>query len=72
MVAVPLPEQALPPDSDYALACQQASRLVEAAEREVGHSRTLLLGDLNMNPFEGGLIDAMASIRRWIDGSPKA
>jgi len=58
MVAVHFPSKLYRQDSDYALACQQASRLVEAAEREVGHSRTLLLGDLNMNPFEGGLIDA--------------
>jgi len=28
------------------------------AERRVGHARTVLIGDLNMNPFEAGMIAA--------------
>jgi len=32
--------------------------LIREAEREVGHSRTVLVGDLNMNPFECGVVSA--------------
>ncbi len=34
------------------------TRMIEEAERSVGHERTLVIGDFNMNPFEGGLVDA--------------
>ncbi|MEB3229745.1 MAG: endonuclease/exonuclease/phosphatase family protein [Leptolyngbyaceae bacterium] len=33
---------------------------IEESEENVSHSRTLVIGDFNMNPFEGGLIDADA------------
>jgi hypothetical protein len=29
---------------------------IRDAEQQVGHRRTILVGDLNMNPFEGGMI----------------
>jgi len=32
---------------------------IQKAEEKVGHSRTILVGDLNMNPFEDGLVGAM-------------
>jgi hypothetical protein len=31
---------------------------IQAAEQFVGHSKTVLVGDLNMNPFEPGVVDA--------------
>ncbi|MEL6881114.1 MAG: endonuclease/exonuclease/phosphatase family protein [Cyanobacteria bacterium J06607_10] len=31
---------------------------IAEAEQSVGHKRTLVIGDFNMNPFEGGLVDA--------------
>jgi hypothetical protein len=31
---------------------------VERAEAQVGHQQTVLVGDLNMNPFESGLVSA--------------
>lgn len=40
---------------------QECSRLAEEIRREeenAGHSRTLLVGDLNMNPFEDGVVGA--------------
>lgn len=33
---------------------------IEESEENVSHSRTLVIGDFNMNPFEGGLIGADA------------
>jgi hypothetical protein len=32
--------------------------VIEQAERQAGHSRTLLVGDWNMNPFEDGMVSA--------------
>ena len=31
---------------------------IRAMEQEIGHSRTILVGDLNMNPFEDGMVAA--------------
>jgi len=35
-----------------------AVQMIEEAELNLGHERTLVIGDFNMNPFEGGLVDA--------------
>ncbi len=34
------------------------SELVKDAENAAGHSRTVLVGDLNMNPFDAGIVNA--------------
>lgn len=34
------------------------SETIRRAEANVGHSRTILVGDLNMNPFEAGVVNA--------------
>lgn len=47
-------------DSDQASQARSVTRAIEEAEATVGHCRTLVIGDFNMNPFEGGLIDADA------------
>jgi hypothetical protein len=38
------------------------ARLIEDAENSEGHRRTLLLGDLNMNPFEPGVVGARGGL----------
>ncbi len=38
--------------------CTKLARKIRNIEEDVGHSNTILVGDLNMNPFEQGLIVA--------------
>ncbi|MEW5801928.1 MAG: hypothetical protein AB1847_07455 [bacterium] len=38
--------------------CVELARTIKEAEEEVGHSRTVLIGDFNMNPFESGVVSA--------------
>ena len=38
--------------------CIELSNSIKMAERKVGHARTVLVGDLNMNPFEDGVVSA--------------
>ncbi len=45
-------------DESQAFECVELANSISAAEREAGHSRTVLVGDLNMNPFEDGLVSA--------------
>jgi endonuclease/exonuclease/phosphatase family metal-dependent hydrolase len=33
---------------------------IQTVENDVGHKRTILVGDLNMNPFDGGLVQTTA------------
>lgn len=33
---------------------------IRTVEGDVGHTRTILVGDLNMNPFDGGLVETTA------------
>jgi hypothetical protein len=43
---------------DQVLECANLSEEIRLAEQNAGHSRTLLVGDLNMNPFEDGVVGA--------------
>ena len=36
--------------------CTELAQLITEAERDVGHRRTILVGDLNVNPFEPGVV----------------
>lgn len=47
-------------DDDQAHEAMFVAREVEAAEAQLGHTRTLVLGDLNMNPFEAGVVGSSA------------
>lgn len=35
------------------------AKMIDSAERRIGHFRTVLVGDLNMNPFEKGVVGTM-------------
>jgi hypothetical protein len=38
--------------------CFNLAKDIKTAENSIGHSRTILVGDLNMNPFETGMVSA--------------
>lgn len=46
-------------DTSQALESVKLANDIRSAEEQVGHSRTVLVGDLNMNPFEDGVVSAM-------------
>jgi hypothetical protein len=58
LAVVHLPSKLRWRDASQTSWCKQVGDKIRAAEESIGHSRTVLVGDLNMNPFEAGLIDA--------------
>lgn len=59
LVAAHLPSQRdFDEVEDRLMECQNLAHDIESCENDVGHSRTILVGDLNMNPFEAGVITA--------------
>lgn len=58
LVAVHLSSKLYQTDQDQAFISARLSRLIDRTEQAVGHSRTVLVGDLNMNPFESGMMAA--------------
>jgi hypothetical protein len=45
-------------EDSQAFECTELARQIRIQEDEAGHNRTVLVGDLNMNPFESGLVSA--------------
>jgi hypothetical protein len=45
-------------EDDQKFLAVRVSQLIQEAESKVGHTRTLVIGDLNMNPFEVGVVGA--------------
>jgi exonuclease III len=43
-------------DASLAAECGNLAQMISEQERELGHKRTILLGDLNVNPFEAGMV----------------
>jgi len=41
---------------DTGVACRNLAKAIKAAEESVGHTRTLLMGDFNLNPFDHEII----------------
>lgn len=46
-------------DASQSSECYEVSRMIQETELQVGHSRTILVGDFNMNPFEEGFVSAV-------------
>jgi len=45
-------------NESQAFECVELANSIKMAESQVGHSKTVLVGDLNMNPFEDGVVSA--------------
>jgi endonuclease/exonuclease/phosphatase family metal-dependent hydrolase len=58
LAAVHFPSKLHWSDESQALECTQLALDLHRQETEVGHERTILVGDLNMNPFESGMVSA--------------
>ena len=42
--------------------CRDIAERVDAAESNIGHQRTVLFGDLNMNPYEPGITGGLRAV----------
>ncbi len=58
LVGVHLSSKLFESRDDQALECTRIIQEIEKAEEFIGHSNTVVVGDMNMNPFEPGLIGA--------------
>jgi hypothetical protein len=58
LAAVHLPSKLRLDVQDQASLCSRWARSISEVERRAGHFRTVVIGDLNMNPFEPGLVGA--------------
>ncbi len=58
LAAVHLPSKLHSSNESQSLACTELGRLIAAQEDKIGHRRTVLVGDFNMNPFGAGVVGA--------------
>ena len=58
IVAVHLPSKLHRSADDQTLFSTRLARVIDSEEKKVGHRRTVIVGDLNMNPFESGVVGA--------------
>ena len=58
LAATHFPSKTYWSDDSQALECTILADEIKEIEKRVGHARTVLMGDLNMNPFEAGVISA--------------
>lgn len=56
LVAAHLPSRLRLDKEEQALLCKRWVRDITDAEFKIGHRRTMLIGDLNMNPFDSGMV----------------
>lgn len=58
LAAVHLPSKLYWNDNSQAAECREIARSIAMVENQLSHERSVLVGDMNMNPFEDGLIQA--------------
>jgi len=58
ITSVHLPSKLYHKESDQIFFCGRLIKDIEEQEKKIGHARTIILGDLNMNPFEAGIVNA--------------
>jgi hypothetical protein len=59
VAAVHLPSKLYWSGDSQAFECVELARRITEAEDRAGHQRTALVGDMNMNPFEPGLVSTV-------------
>jgi hypothetical protein len=58
VAAVHLPSQMLSSEFDISVECGRLAKIIASQEESHGHNRTILIGDLNLNPFDSGVVAA--------------
>jgi len=58
LAAVHFPSKLFWSDQSQMMECPALSSTIAEQETHVGHSRTVVVGDFNMNPFEEGMVGA--------------
>jgi endonuclease/exonuclease/phosphatase (EEP) superfamily protein YafD len=58
LVAVHLASKSFQDSTEQTFGIVRLARIIEEAEEKVQHNRTLIIGDLNLNPFEPGVVSA--------------
>jgi exonuclease III len=58
IVALHFPSKSYWSDEGLAIECTKISSIIREVEEDEGHSRTIVVGDLNMDPFEKGIVAA--------------
>jgi hypothetical protein len=58
LVAVHLPSKSFQDSPEQTFGLVRLARIIEEAEEKIQHNRTLVIGDLNLNPFESGVASA--------------
>lgn len=58
LAAVHIPSKLYTDSQEQQELCEDFAVRIKSVEDEIGHTRTLLVGDLNQNPFEPGIITA--------------
>jgi hypothetical protein len=58
LVAVHLPSKLYQKPEDQLISAPRFARIVAESEDQVGHTRTVAIGDFNMSPFEDGIVGA--------------
>jgi len=58
LAAAHLPSKLRWSEESQPFECMELARQIAAEEQRAGHQRTVLVGDLNMNPFETGVVGA--------------
>jgi hypothetical protein len=67
VAAAHLPSKLNFSDDDQVFESVHLAGMIDEVERREGHQRTILLGDLNMNPFETGMVAARGGLHAVMD-----
>jgi len=58
LAAIHFPSKLFFSEASQASECFELARSIRSVEEKLGHTRTILVGDFNMNPFEVGMVAA--------------